>query len=111
MSSTSLSTSLKNCVKNYQFKNSIFQGQQKRVMGTKNVRKAKSYVTKEKILKSVKGLQRNFRKYILKISQFFANISKLRPKKTTKGKSLFPSSPLLHLKIFTVNMGTPCIGH
>ena len=36
-------------------KNSIFQGQQKKVMGTKNVRKTKSYLTKEKIFKSVKG--------------------------------------------------------
>ena len=48
-----LSTCLKNSVKNHQFKNSIFQGQQKRVMGTKNVRKTKSYVTKEKKLKKM----------------------------------------------------------
>ena len=50
-------------------KNSIFQGQQ--VMRTKNVRKTKSYVTKEKSFKSVKGLQINFRKCIIKSSQFF----------------------------------------
>ena len=61
-------------------KNSIFQGQEKKVMRTKNVRKTKSYVTKEKNIKSVKSLQRKFRKCILKNSQFFANISKLRPK-------------------------------
>ena len=48
-----------------------------------------SYVRKEKNLKSVKGLQRNFKKRILKNSNFFANISKLRPKqkKNAKGKS------------------------
>ena len=44
-------------------------------MGTNNVRKTKSCVTK-----SVKGLQRNFIKSTLKNCQFFANISKLRPK-------------------------------
>ena len=49
-------------------------------MGTKNVRKTKSYVTKEKNFKSVNGLQRNFRKCIPKNSQLFANISKLKPK-------------------------------
>ena len=52
-------------------------------MGTKNVRKTNNYVTREKLFKSVKGLQRNFRKCILKNSQFFANISKLRPKQKT----------------------------
>ena len=46
-------------------KNSKLQGQQKKVMGTKNVRKTKSYVKKGKNFKSVKGLQRNFRKCIL----------------------------------------------
>ena len=51
----------------------------KKVMGTKNVRKTKSYVTQEKIFSPLKGLQRNIRKCILK-SQFFANISKLKPK-------------------------------
>ena len=45
-----------------------------------NVRETKSYVTKDNIFKSVKGLQRNFKKCILKNSQFFANISKLRSK-------------------------------
>ena len=49
-------------------------------MGTKNVHKTNSYITTEKIFKSVKGLQRNFRKCILKNSQFFANILKLRMK-------------------------------
>ena len=39
-------------------KNSIFQGQQKKVMGRKNVRKTKSYAIIEKIFKSVKGLQK-----------------------------------------------------
>ena len=39
-------------------------------MRIKNVRKTKSYVTKEKNFKSVKGLQRNFRKCILKNSHF-----------------------------------------
>ena len=56
----------------------------KKVMGTKNVRITKSYVTKEKILKSVKGLQSNFRKCILKNSRVFANISKLRLKQKKK---------------------------
>ena len=41
---------------------------------------AKLRATKEKKFKSVKGLQRHFKKCILKNSQFFANISKLRPK-------------------------------
>ena len=55
-------------------------------METKNVHKTKSSVSKETILKSVKGLQRNFIKCILKNSQFFANISKLKPKqKKCKG--------------------------
>ena len=49
-------------------KNNIFQGQQTKVMGTKIVRKTKSYVTKEKNFKSVKGLQRSFKKFILKNS-------------------------------------------
>ena len=49
-------------------------------MGTKNVRKTKSYVTKEKNCKSVKGLQRSFRNVFSKIVRFFANISKLRLK-------------------------------
>ena len=79
---TSLSTCLKNSIEIANSKNSIFQGQQKKVIGTKNVRKTKSYVTNEKNFKSVKGLQRNFRKYILKNSQFFANVSKLRRKQT-----------------------------
>ena len=55
----------------------------------------KSYVTKEKNSKSVKGLQRNFKKCILKNSQLFANISKLRPKqkKNANSKSWFPITP------------------
>ena len=60
----------------------------KKVMGTKNVRKTNSYLREEEILKSVKGLQRNFRKCILKNSQFFANISKLWPKKTLRVNSV-----------------------
>ena len=46
-------------------KNSILQGQQKKGMKPKNVRKTKSYGKKGKNFKSVKGLQRNFRKCIL----------------------------------------------
>ena len=37
-----------------------------------------SYVTKEKILKSVKGLQRHFRKCILKNSQFFCEYLEIK---------------------------------
>ena len=42
----------------------------KKVMGTKNVRKTKSYVTQEKNFSPLKGLQRNIRKCILKKSVF-----------------------------------------
>ena len=59
---------------------SKLRSKQQKVMGTKNERKTKSYVTKEKNFKSVKGLQRISGKCILKNSQFLANISKLRPK-------------------------------
>ena len=41
---------------------------------------AKLRATEEKNFKSVKGLQRYLKKRILKNSQFFVNISKLRPK-------------------------------
>ena len=86
-------------------KNSTFQGQQKKVMGTKNVRKTKSYVTKEKNFKSVKVLQRNLENVFSKIVSFFANISKLKPKQqNAKGKSWSPRSPLYPLKIFTPKM-------
>ena len=70
---TYLSTCLKNSVKNYQFKKSIIQGQQKKVMGIKNVHKTISYVTKEKNFKSVKGLQTNFRKCILSFLRISQN--------------------------------------
>ena len=79
-------------------------------MGTINVRITKSYVTKEKYFKSEKGLQRNFRKCILKNSQFFANISKLRPKqkkKNAQSKQCSPMGSLSPLKIFTLEMGHP----
>ena len=57
--------------------------------------------TKEKIFKSVKGLQRNFRKCILKNRQLFAKISKLRPKqKNARGKSWSPRGLILPLKMF-----------
>ena len=62
----------------------------------------KSYVTKEKNSKSVKGLQRNFKKCILKNSQLFANISKLRPKQ--KKMQIVKVGSLSPLKVFT-----PCI--
>ena len=55
-------------------------------MGTKNVRKTKSHVTKEKILKSVKGLQRNFRKCILKNSQFFCEYPEIKAETKKKRK-------------------------
>ena len=80
----------------------MFQGQ-KKTMGTKNVHKTKSYVTKEKFFKSMNGLQRNFRKCILKNSPFFAIIPKLRPKQKMIRVKLDPLSPL---KIFTLKTGT-----
>ena len=44
------------------------------------------YVTKEVIFKSVKGLQINFRKYILKNSQFFCEYLEIEAKtKKSKG--------------------------
>ena len=89
-------------------KNSIFQGQQKKVMGTKNMRKTKSCVTNEKKFKSVKGLQRNFRKCIHKNSQFFANILILMPKqKNAQSKQCSPMGSLSPLEIFTLKMGHP----
>ena len=80
-------------------------------MGTKNVRKTKSHVTKEKILKSAKGLQRNFRKCILKNSQFFCEYPEIKAetKKNAKGKSWSVRGLLSHLKIFTLKMRTPFI--
>ena len=68
------------------------------------MRKTKSYETKEKNFKLVKGFQRNFRKCILKNSQFFANISKLKPKqkKNALSKQCSPMGPLSPLKIFTL---------
>ena len=47
-------------------------------MGTKNVRKTKSYATKEKIIKLITGLQRNFRNCILKNSQFFCEYLEIK---------------------------------
>ena len=74
------------------------------------MRKTKSYVTKEKIFKSVKGLLRNFKKFILKNSQFFANISKLRQKlKHPQNKQCSPICSLSLLNLLTFEMGTPCI--
>ena len=45
-----ISTCLKNSVKNYQFKKQHISRPTKKVMGTKKMRKTKSYLTKEKIL-------------------------------------------------------------
>ena len=71
-------------------------------METKNVRKTIRYVTKEKKFKSVKGLQRNFRKCIIS----FLRISR----KKCKGKSwLLKGSFITPVKIFTLKMATPCI--
>ena len=57
-------------------------------MGTKNMRKTKSYVTKGKFFKSAKALQRHS-----------------RPKKKCKGKSWSLRGPLSPLKIFTLKNG------
>ena len=73
MSSTQLFVLvLKNSVENYQFKKSIFQGQQKKGMKSKNVRKTKSYVTEGKNFESVKGLHNVFSKIVsfLRISRY-----------------------------------------
>ena len=74
-------------------------------MGTKNVRKTKSYVSKEKIFKSVKGLQRNFRKCIIKNSQFFCKYLEIKAEtKNAKGNSWSPKGPPSPFKIFTLKM-------
>ena len=76
-------------------KNSKFQGQQKKVMGTKHVRKTKSYV----------------RNCILKNRQFFYEYLEIKAetKKNAQSKQCFRMGVLSHLKIFTLKMGTLCI--
>ena len=67
-------------------------------------------LTKEKNFKSVKGLQKNFRKCILKNSQFFCEYLEIKAetKKNAQSKQCSPRCPLYPLKIFTLKMGTPC---
>ena len=70
---------------------------------------AKLRDTKQK-KKILNWLHRNLRKCILKNSQFFANISKIKPKqKNALSKQCSPMGPLSPLKIFTLKMGTPCV--
>ena len=69
-----------------------------------------SYVTKEKHFKSVKGLQRNFRKCNLTVFCEYLEI-KAETKKTLRVNSVPPMGLLSPLKIFTLKMGTPCRAH
>ena len=59
-------------------------------MGTKNVRKTKSYVTKEKKFKEI--LENVFSKIV----SFFANISKLKPKQKTLTVNSVPLLVIYH---------------
>ena len=55
---------------------------------------------KRKNFKSVKGLQRNFRKCILSFCRYLE--IKAETKKNAQGKSWFPKGPISPLKIFTL---------
>ena len=76
-------------------------------MGTKNVRKTKSYITKEKNFKSVKRLQKILENVLLVFCEYLE--IKVETKKTQRVKSWSIRGPLSPLKIFTLKMGTPCI--
>ena len=55
-------------------------------MGTKNVRKTKSYITKEKNFKSVKRLQKILENVLLVFCEYLE--IKVETKKNAKGKKL-----------------------